>query len=133
MIPKKRKIGNHDWDSIISIALIVCVNVSIILFLIVGNVRLFLKKQDMRAQLVDLNTEVVKLAEKNAELNKMFYEASQQEYAENIMREEGMYKKAGEEVVVILGNEQQEEETAVNAKASFLDTLKDFFNSMFGR
>ncbi len=133
MITKKRKKENHDWDSIISIALIVCVNVSIILFLIVGNVRLFLKKQDMQAQLVDLNTEVTKLAEKNAELNKIFYEASQQEYAENIMREEGLYKKAGEEVVVILGNEQLEEETVVNAKASFLDTLKDFFGSLFGR
>jgi len=87
----------------------------------------------MQAQLVDLNTEVTKLAEKNAELNKIFYEASQQEYAENIMREEGLYKKAGEEVVVILGNEQLEEETVVNAKASFLDTLKDFFGSLFGR
>jgi cell division protein FtsB len=133
MIPKKRINRNNDWDAIISIALIVCVNVSIILFLIVGNVKLFIKKQDMKAQLVDLNQEVQKLAEKNIELDKMFYETSQQDYAEGVMRDEGLYKKEGEQVVVIVGNDQQQGETQINTRGSLLESIGGFFNKLFGR
>jgi cell division protein FtsB len=133
MIPKKRINRNNDWDAIISIALIVCVNVSIILFLIVGNVKLFIKKQDMKAQLVDLNQEVQKLAEKNIELDRVFYETSQQDYAEGVMRDEGLYKKEGEQVVVIVGNDQPKEMAPVNTRGDLLESISGFFNKLFSR
>jgi len=132
MIPKSVKKKSHDWDAIISIALIVFVNVAIVAFLVVGNVRLFVKKQDMRAQLIDLNQEVQQLAQKNQELEKTFSEATSTDRVESVMRDEGQYKKSGEQVVVVVGNEQNNQQVPVVEKKDFLHRLADFFSKMFG-
>ena len=132
MIPKSVKKKSHDWDAIISIALIVFVNVAIVAFLVVGNVRLFVKKQDMRAQLIDLNQEVQQLAQKNQELEKTFSEATSTDRVESVMRDEGQYKKSGEQVVVVVGNEQNNQQVPVVEKKDFLHQLADFFSKMFG-
>jgi len=132
MITKRPKKKSYDWDVVISIGLIVFVNVAIILFLAVGNVRLFIKKHDMSAQLVDLTQEVQKLAQKNEELDKIFYESTQEEYTEEVMREEGQYKKPGEEVVVIVGDDQNQPVPVIEKKG-FWQRVSDFFSSIFSR
>jgi len=132
MITKRRKKKNRNWDEILSIALLLILNLTIISFLIVGNWKLYQKRASLKKDVIDLKKEVALLKERNAQLKKLFFEASQQEYLEKIIREKGLYKKPGEEVVVIM--KEEEEETPPPPpppKESNLQQLIDFFKNLF--
>ena len=73
----------------------------IVYFLVEGNIKLFYKNREVNNRYREFKTELEKVEKKNEELNKLFYQASQQEYIEKVIREKGLYKKPGEEVVVI--------------------------------
>ncbi len=134
MITKRRKKKNRNWDEILSIALLLILNLTIISFLIVGNWKLYQKRTSLKKDVIDLKKEVALLKERNAQLKKLFFEASQKEYLEKIIREKGLYKKPGEEVVVIMKEEEEEEETPPPPpppKESNLQQLIDFFKNLF--
>jgi len=132
MITKRRKKKNRNWDEILSIALLLILNLTIISFLIVGNWKLYQKRTGLKKDVIDLKKEVALLKERNAQLKKLFFEASQKEYLEKIIREKGLYKKPGEEVVVIM--KEEEEKTPPPPpppKESNLQQLIDFFKNLF--
>ena len=133
MITKRRRKKNRDWDEILSVTLLLVLNLIIISFLIVGNWKLYQKRASLKKDVIDLKKEVALLKERNAQLKKLFFEASQQEYLEKIIREKGLYKKPGEEVVVIM-KEEEEEKTPPPPpppKEGNLQQLIDFFKNLF--
>ena len=77
--------------------------VGIISFLVSGNIKLFQKKRRTNEQYFELKKEIQNVEGKNKELKTMFYQASQREYLERLIREKGLYKKPGEKVIVIEG------------------------------
>jgi len=101
MVAKKRVKKKSTGQGIIVKSFLVLITLMIIGFLVSGNIKLYKKRQEINSQYVELKTEIEKLEEKNQRLKELFYEASQQEYLEKLIREKGLYKKPGEEVIVI--------------------------------
>jgi cell division protein FtsB len=134
MIPKKRRKKKRNWDEILSIGLLSILNLVIIVFLLVGNWKLYIKRSNLQAQIIDLEREVAALEKKNEELKKLFFEASQKEYLEKVIREKGLYKKPGEEVVVILKEKEKEAipQEPTRPAGSIWQRIGEYFKKLFG-
>jgi hypothetical protein len=108
----------------------------IIGFLVLGNLKLLSETRQISTQFLDINQELERLELKNQELEEVFSIASQDEYAEKLLREKGLYKKEGEEVVVITRDNVPEgsaKQASENETASIWDKIADFFKQIFGR
>jgi len=134
MIAKKRKYKKGNKQDKALMGLLVFLDILIIGFLVFGNIKLYAENKAISNQSLNINKELIRIEDKNRELEELFAFTSREEYTERILREKGMYKKEGEEVVVItrdniLGDStKQETETKT---ASVWDKITDFFKQIF--
>jgi len=136
MIAKKRKYKKDSKSDNVLTGLLMFFDVLIIGFLVLGNLKLLTETRQVNGQLLDVNQELDRLEQKNQELQELFSASSQSEYAEKLLREKGLYKKEGEEVVVITRDNTSEgsaKQATGNETASVWDKITDFFKQIFGR
>jgi len=134
MIAKKRKYKKGNKQDKILMGLLVFLDILIVGFLVFGNIKLYAENKAISNQSLNINKELTQIEGKNRELEELFALASGEEYAERILREKGMYKKAGEEVVVITRDkilgDSAEQEAGTNT-ASAWDRIAHFFKQIF--
>jgi len=82
----------------------------IISFLIISNWKISKRRVDLSERIEQLRQEVQILEEKNEQLKAGVSQTYQLDYAEKMLREKGLYKKEGEEMVVILPSEEEEQD-----------------------
>jgi len=82
----------------------------IISFLIISNIRINNRREEIINRIDILEKEAEILEEKNKDLKAGVSKTMQPEHAEKILREKGLYKKEGEEMVIIIPEEGAEEE-----------------------
>ncbi|MBU3964269.1 hypothetical protein KJ562_00850 [Patescibacteria group bacterium] len=139
MVAKKGKYTKHTGQEKVLIALLIILNVLIMGFLVFGNLKLYSENKEVRGQYLDLDKELQYLETKNQELKELFSYANEEDYTEAMLREKGLYKKEGEEVIVITRDSApQIEQTQVSAQqtkgsASIWQKILDFFGSIFER
>ncbi|MCD5396486.1 MAG: septum formation initiator family protein [Candidatus Pacebacteria bacterium] len=133
MITKRRKKKNRNWDEIISIGLLLILNLVIISFLFVGNWKLYQRRASLKKDVIDLEKEVALLREREEQLKKLFFKASQKEYLEKIIREKGLYKKPGEEVAVIIKEKKETPPPPPLPEEANLQKIIKFFRNLFGK
>ncbi len=114
-------------------------DVLVVGFLVFGNLKLYSENKEARSQYIDLNKELQYLENKNQELQALFSYANEEDYTEAVLREKGLYKKEGEEVVVITRDSvpqaapAQVDAQSSTESASVWQKILDFFGSIFGR
>ncbi|MCH7604406.1 septum formation initiator family protein [Patescibacteria group bacterium] len=81
-------------------------------FLAYQNIKIYQKKSELQETLQFFEAQVVELSERKTELEESIEEVQSQEYQEKVLRERGLYKKPGEEVVTILPPEKTQDETS---------------------
>lgn len=139
MIAKKHLKKKSSWQNKILYTLLILLNLSIIIFLFSGNIKLYSERKRVKAQTINLSQEIQKLEQKKEELKDLFSSNSDQEYTERTLREKGLYKKPGEKVVVIkrensLANSSTTTQQNNQPKtASLLDKIGLFLKSIFHR
>ena len=113
-IAKIRKRKRETVRGIGVIVLLVLLVGGFIGLLVFNNVKLYQRKAELTKQADVLQAEVAALQERGRELEQGIAERQSPEYQERILREQGLYKKPGEEVFTVLQvkEQQQEEETA---------------------
>ena len=96
---------------------------TIVLFLIGNNIVLNQKRSQLQEKANDLRTQLEELQTQKSSLQQGIGESQTLEYQEKILREQGLYKKPGEEAVVVLpSGETEETETP---EKSFWQRIKD--------
>ena len=80
------------------------------IFLIFHNIRIYQKRVELQERAENLRTQIASLEQGKSELESAIQVGLTQEYQEKVLREQGLYKKPGEEVVTILPPEQVQEE-----------------------
>ena len=80
------------------------------IFLIFHNIRIYQKRVELQERLENLKTQIRSLEESKSELESAIKIGTTEEYQEKVLREQGLYKKPGEEVVTIIPPEQVQEE-----------------------
>lgn len=99
----------------------------IIIFLAISNVKINKRKAELNQRISQLKQEIQQLQERNSRLKAGVEESFQSDYIEKILRQKGLYKKKGENVVVILPSEEKKQEVLREQKSiweKFLDLFK---------
>lgn len=89
---------------------------AIALFLIGNNVILNQKRTQLQKQADTLELQLQKLRGDKTELEQGIGEAQSPEYQEKLLREQGLYKKPGEQVITILPPEEENTEQTTEKK-----------------
>ncbi len=131
MVSKKYQRKKESREDIIAIFLILVLNVAVICMLLVGNMRLYSRSADLKKKFIDLGKELSLLESKNQELENLFMQASQKDHLEKIIREKGLYKKPGEEVVVIVPPPKPQEPLgAESQRENVLNQIIEYFRTL---
>jgi cell division protein FtsL len=79
-------------------------------FLVFNNIRIYQKRVELQKRAEELQSQIASLENRKGELESAIQVGTTQEYQEKVLREQGLYKKPGEEVVTIIPPEQVQEE-----------------------
>ncbi len=133
MLSKKYYKKKTAREDIFAVLLISMLGAFIILMLLISNVRLYSRNYDLRKKSADLHRELYGLESKNEELENLFMQASQKDHLEKIIREKGLYKKPGEEVIVIIPSEppQKFEDLGTPESRNAWDKILEYFKNIF--
>ena len=137
MIPKKHLKKKGSWQNKILYLLLILFNFSIIAFLFSSNIKLYSEREKVKAQTINLDREIKGLEQKKNELKDLFSSNTDQEYAERILREKGLYQKPGEKVVVIkrenlpTNKNKTTQQNIQPSTASLLDKIGLFLKNIF--
>ena len=82
-------------------------------FLAYQNIKIHQKRSELQTTLSILEEQVFELTERKVELEEKIDEVQSQEYQEKVLREQGLYKKPGEEVITILPPEETQGVTSI--------------------
>ncbi len=97
-----------------------------IYFLVSTNWKIYKKKADLQAKVIELRQEAELLEKTNNELNKNLDYVKSDEYLEKVAREQLDMKKPGEEVVVIQKENSQQKKNEEENK-TWWEKLKSIF------
>jgi cell division protein FtsB len=95
-------------------------------FLVSTNWKIYKKKIDLQAKVIELRQEAESLEKTNNELNKNLDYVKSDEYLEKVAREQLDMKKPGEEVVVIQ-KENSQQKKGVEENKTWWEKLKSIF------
>jgi cell division protein FtsB len=90
--------------------LFACMLGGIVLFLFLSNITMFQRRTGLEKEASDLKAQIEDISRQTGDLEEKIAESKTDEYQERILREQGLYKKPGEEVITVLKGEEQKEE-----------------------
>ncbi len=105
---RKRKIGKLRDTVFLTMLLVIGLGLGF--FLVFNNIRIYQKRVELQKRAEELQGQIASLEGRKSELESAIQIGTSQEYQEKVLREQGLYKKPGEEVVTILPPEQVQEE-----------------------
>ena len=119
MIARNTKFGKRRkklFESVVVSGVFVGVLLLIIGLFIYQNVKMSSKRADLEKRAQELQAQVTELSSQRQALEANVAEAQTQEYQEKVLREQGLYKKEGEQVVTVLPPEITAESAPVEEK-----------------
>jgi cell division protein FtsB len=105
---RKKKISRIQDTVFPSMLLVLGLGLGI--FLIFHNIRIYQKRVELQERAESLKAQIASLGERKSELESAIEMGATQEYQEKVLREQGLYKKPGEEVVTVIAPKQRQEE-----------------------
>ena len=106
-ISKYRKKKEDRLHGLLPTVIFLAILVGGLGFLLFYNVKIGQKKAELEKKAQDLQQRIGELSQRKAELESGLAEVNTTEFQEKILREKGLYKKPGEEVVTILPQEEE--------------------------
>ena len=107
-----RKKDESAFQNIILLIVFVIIFGGLLTFFIFQNVKIGQKRGDLEDNLGVLQAQVGELSARKRQLQESIKETQSQYYEEKILREQGLYKKPGEEVVTILVPKEEQQAEA---------------------
>ena len=105
---RKKKIGKLRDTVFLTMLLVIGLGLGF--FLVFNNIRIYQKRVELQKRAEVLKDQIGSLESRKGELESAIQVGTTQEYQEKVLREQGLYKKPGEEVVTIIPPEQVQEE-----------------------
>ena len=105
---RKKKIGKLRDTVFLTMLLVIGLGLGF--FLVFNNIRIYQKRVELQKRTEVLKDQIASLESRKSELESAIQVGTTQEYQEKVLREQGLYKKPGEEVVTIIPPEQVQEE-----------------------
>ena len=116
----KKKKSYRDKLFSLSFALLLLI---IIFYLIISNFKIREKEGELSQKVTQLRERFEFLNKNNERLEGGVSQTLRSDYAEEVLREKGLYKRKGEKMVVILLPEEKEDEIEENEEESFWEKI----------
>lgn len=101
------------FENVVAGGAFVVIFASISGFFVFQNVKMSQKRSDLEGTLQELQAQASELARQKEQLEGDITEIQTEEYQEKVLREQGLYKKEGEQVVTVLPAEATTETVPV--------------------
>lgn len=137
MVAKISKFGKRkskSFENVIAVAVFVALLVGIMGLFAYQNVKIGQKRSDLEQRLQELQAQVQELSLQGAALQESVAQTQTQEYEEKVLREQGLYKKQGEQVITVLPPETAEEPPKPEEKKEIKDwwnPIRNFLTNLF--
>jgi len=95
----------------------------IIFYLIISNLKIEERKSELDQKVTQLKEKFEFLGENNERLKGGVSQTLRSDYAEEVLREKGLYKRKGEKIVVILLPEEEKDEIEEKEEESFWEKI----------
>ncbi|OHA67093.1 MAG: hypothetical protein A3C82_02470 [Candidatus Wildermuthbacteria bacterium RIFCSPHIGHO2_02_FULL_47_12] len=105
---RKKKIGR--FKDTVFLTMLLVLGFGLGAFLVFYNIRIYQKRVELQKRAESLQSQIASLESRKNELGSAIQVGTTQEYQEKVLREQGLYKKQGEEVVTIIPPKQVQEE-----------------------
>jgi len=105
---RKKKIGKLRDTVFLTMLLVLGLGLGS--FLVFNNIRIYQKRVELQKRAEVLKDQIASMENRKSELESAIQVGATPEYHEKVLREQGLYKKPGEEVVTIIPPEQVQEE-----------------------
>ncbi len=103
MVAKNQKQHNFFLVVFLAVALL------IVGFLAVQNISMYKKRQELSKTAADLKAKIQDLEQQNSQIEASIQTNQGTEYQEKALREQGLYKKSGEQVITVLPPSQTQQ------------------------
>ncbi|MBI1984987.1 MAG: septum formation initiator family protein [Candidatus Wildermuthbacteria bacterium] len=101
-IAYSRKKKHASFQNFILLGVFLVIFLGVVGALFMQNVRIYQKRSELQQRENDLRLQIEQLQNQKAALQSAITENQTQDYQEKVLREQGLYKKPGEEVVTVL-------------------------------
>lgn len=105
---------------------------ALILLLVVANLKIYRKKQQLNSQIENLENKIRNLKGENSNLMEGISSSDDEEYIEKIAREELNLQKPGEKTVSFVVSQNQESQNG-NAKKNVFQSWLEWLGSLFDK
>ena len=123
---KKRKKGSKIKRIFLSMFFVVLF-VLIIGFLVITNMKIKQRREELSTRIATLKQEVALLEEKNQEIKERISQSESEEYLEEVARDQLSLKAPGEEVVVVKREGEDKEEEIEEEKETWWEKFKSIW------
>ncbi|MBI2644527.1 MAG: hypothetical protein HYW95_03415 [Candidatus Wildermuthbacteria bacterium] len=131
-VSKTRK--NHfSFSRKVATGLTVLTLLGIMGVLLSANARIADKRKELLQKQETVQEHILRIEQQRQELEQGVLDSQNQEYQEKILRERGLYKKPGEEVVTILRPEEQKNTSEQNTKQQSWWSPIEMYHRLFGK
>ena len=116
MIPKRRSKRKARWEAVQSVLFVVLFVIlvgGVVVFFVYSNFNLNNRRAELQERKAELQTQLLELQLQQLDLEAKIEYNGSEESQEQILREQGLFKKPGEEVITILPSEEVEEVESV--------------------
>lgn len=121
MVSYPRKTKKGSFQNIVFLSLFLIIFVGVVGALVVQNMKIYQKKSELSKKERELKAQIEQLRTQTFELESVVTESQTQEYQEKVLREQGLFKKPGEEVVTVLAPEGDTDTTQEESKKVWWD------------
>jgi len=122
---KKRK--KSSWKNIFFSMFFVMLFVLIIGFLVITNLKIKQRREELSARIAALKQEVALLEQKNQEIRERISQSESEEYLEKVARDQLSLKAPGEEVVVVKKEAEEEKEEVKEEEKTWWGWIKSIW------
>lgn len=108
--------------------------IGVIGFLVFQNLAIYQKRSELEKRAEQLKAQIKDLENQNTQMQAIVQTSQGQEYQEKVLREQGLYKKQGEQVITVLPPETQPQaKPALQNKNPWWASLIGAYNSIIGK
>ena len=128
---KKRKMSSkrkrNSWKNIFFSMFFVVLFILVIGFLVITNLKIKERREELSARIAILKQEVALLEQKNQEIKERISQSESEEYLEEVARDQLSLKAPGEEVVVVKKEVEEEKEEVKEEEKTWWEKFKSIW------
>ncbi len=128
----RKRAGSSSQNVIVGLVF-TFIFVGVIGFLVFQNIAIYQKRSALEKKAEQLRAQIKELENQNTQIQATIQIDQGQQYQEKVLREQGLYKKPGEQVITVLPQASQQQVQTKENKKPWWASLQNVYDSIIGK